>query len=119
MNKKGTQRNGGSVVDIFYSTFTDVPETVQQKGINEAEITLKWIEPEHNGANITKYSIYQRIANDERWTKLAMITNTTGREYVVEVEKGEEYEFVVTATNKNGESAKDDIKTVKMAEGAS
>ena len=48
-----------------------------------------------------------------------MITNTTGREYVVEVEKGEEYEFVVTATNKNGESAKDDIKTVKMAEGAS
>ena len=109
----------GRVVNIFYSTFTDVPETVQQKDINEAEITLKWIEPEHNGANITQHSIYQRIANDEQWARLAMITNTTEREYAVEVEKGEEYEFVVTATNKNGESAKDDIKTVKMAEGVS
>ena len=67
----------GRVVNIFCSTFTDVPETVQQKDINEAEITLKWIEPEHNGANITQHSTYQRIANDEQWARLAMITNTT------------------------------------------
>ena len=41
------------------------------------------------------------------------------REHVVTVEKDKEYEFVVTATNKYGESPKDDIKTVIVSEGES
>ena len=104
---------------FLFLTFTDVPEKVQQKDINEAEITLKWEEPVNNGANITQYSVYQRTANDKRWIKLAIVNDISKRQHVVTVEKDKEYEFVVTATNKYGESPKDDIKTVLVSEGES
>ena len=90
---------------------------VKQKEIRYAEITLKWDEPVNNGANITQYSIYQRITGDERWETLALITDVSKREYVFKVEKGKGYEFVVTARNKYGESSRDNIETVKMSEG--
>jgi len=84
------------------------------------KITLKWKEPENNGAAITKYSVYQRTVNDEEWTKLKDITNTSKREYVFEGEEGKEYEFVVTATNKYGESSTtDNIQKVKVLKGKS
>ena len=90
---------------------------MEQKEIKGGEITLKWEEPENNGAAITQYSVYQRILNDEQWTKIGTITEISKPEYVVKVETGKEYEFVVTATNKHGESSKDDIKRVKISEG--
>ena len=79
-------------------------------------MTLKWEEPENNGAVILQYSIYQRIANDERWTNLKNITVIPKREYVVTVKKGNKYQFLVTATNKYGESKKNgnNIKTVDL-----
>lgn len=94
-----------------------MPNAVLQKEITDAEITLEWEEPFNNGANITQYSVYQRISNHERWRTLDVITDISKREYAVKVEKDKAYEFVVTATNKHGESPKDDIETVKMSEG--
>ena len=38
------------------------------------------------------------------WIKLKTITEVTVRELTVELEKGKEYEFVVTATNVHGEN---------------
>ena len=40
------------------------------------------------------------------------------RSYAVEIENGKEYEFVVTATNKYGESSMEqDIKRIKVLDG--
>ena len=61
-----------------------------------------------------RYTIYKRIGNDEHWTMVDVINDISKREFVVRVEKGKQYEFVVTATNKYGESLKnkDTIKIV-------
>ena len=82
-------------------------------------MTLRWEEPENNGAVITQYSIYERIGNEEQWKRVDVINDISKREYVVRVEKDKKYEFVVTATNKYGESekSKDNIKTVNKEEG--
>jgi len=85
--------------------------------IEGSEITLKWTEPENNGAPITKYSVYQRFVNDQKWTEPKDITDTSKRDYVLKGEEGKEYEFVVTATNKYGESLKTEKKTVKVFKG--
>ena len=77
-------------------------------------MTLKWEEPENNGAVILHYSIYQRIANDEQWTNLKNITDISKRYYVVNVGNDKKYEFVVTATNKYGESIKNKDKIITV-----
>ena len=101
----------------YFNVRTDVPDPVVfEANVNDDEVTLKWKEPENNGANITQYSIYQRIGNDEQWTMVTVINDISKREFVVRVEKGKQYEFVVTATNKYGESLKnkDRIQTVDV-----
>ena len=82
-------------------------------------MTLRWKAPENNGAEITLYSIYQRIGNEEQWTSVDVINDISKREFVVRVEKDKEYEFVVTATNKYGESEKnkDNVKRVIIETG--
>ena len=99
---------------------TEIPAAVVfTTEVNGNEVTLEWEEPENNGAVILHYSIYQRIANDERWTNLKNITGASKRDYVVNVGNDKKYEFVVTATNKYGESKmnKDNIKTVSVSGG--
>ena len=67
---------------------------------------LTWKQPASNGAVITRYKVYQKGTNKEQWTEIQTFNNAT-REYVVsEVEKGGEYDFVVTATNDYGDSPK-------------
>lgn len=79
---------------------------------------LSWRQPANNGAVITRYKVYQKGSNKEQWTEIETFNNAT-REYVVsEVEKGGEYDFVVTATNDYGESLKmGGCKGVKLPEG--
>ena len=50
---------------------------------------------------------------------MEVIHDISKREFVVRVKKNKKYEFVVTATNKCGESEKykDNIKTVNIKEG--
>ena len=79
---------------------------------------LTWKQPASNGAVIKRYNVYQKGGNKEQLTEIEKINNAA-REYIVsEVEKGEEYDFVVTATNDYGDSPKmGGCKRVKMPEG--
>ena len=107
------------LIFVLLCYFEDVPEAVViTDEVKDGEITLKWEEPDKNGAAITQYDIYQRIVNDKMWKNIGTIKDTSERQFVVEVEKGKEYEFSVTATNKYGESSREDsIKRVKVPGG--
>ena len=72
------------------------------------EITLKWEEPNNNGAEITMYTVYYGTQSDEQWKETEKITDISVRKYVVKVEMGQKYKVVVTASNKFGESSKED-----------
>ena len=72
------------------------------------EITLKWEEPNNNGAEITVYTVYYGTQSNEQWKETEKITDVSVRKYVVKVEMGQKYKVVVTASNKFGESSKED-----------
>ena len=84
----------------------------------DTEVTLNWNEPQNNGADITKYTVYQRTVSDDgkprQWNKIKVIDNVSVLEVAVKLEKGKEYEFVVTANNSFGESLKEDEKIKKI-----
>ncbi|XP_068732590.1 neural cell adhesion molecule 2-like [Montipora capricornis] len=113
-NKHGESLQEGKNVTVL----GDVPEPVVivKADIKDQKVTFAWNKPEENGAAITQYTIYKRNANDQKWTKVAEIKDISNRVFVVEVERMKTYEFVVTATNKYGESSvtKEKIKTVKV-----
>ena len=82
------------------------------------EITLKWEEPNNNGAEITWYTVYHGALNDEQWEETKKITDVSVRKYVVKVEMGKKYKVLVTASNKYGESSKEGkIQRVDVPEG--
>ena len=92
---------------------TDLPAETK-----DVEITLKWKEAENNGAPITQYTVYRRTVREDgtslNWIKIKEITVTSDRNVVVNLEKGKEYEFVVTATNSLGEAGKEERKISKI-----
>ena len=67
--------------------------------------------------------MYKRTVRDdstlEEWTKLKVTTDVSIRHVTAKLEKGKTYEFVVTATNKFGESVKEEemIKRIKVLSG--
>ena len=71
------------------------------------EITLKWEEPNNNGAEITMYTVYYGTQSDKQWKETKNITDVSRRKYVVKVEIGQKYKVLVTASNKYGESSKE------------
>ena len=88
---------------------TDLPAETK-----DVEITLKWKEAENNGAPITQYTVYRRPVRKDgtslNWIKIKEITDTSDRKVVVNLEKGKEYEFVVSAANSFGEGGKEEKK---------
>ena len=84
--------------------------------VTDDTITLKWSEPESNGKVITRYTVYQRIVADgtPEWIELEIITDVSDKEFTVKLERGKVYEFVVTATNKFGESLKEEEKIIRV-----
>ena len=92
---------------------TDLPAELK-----DAEVTLKWKEAENNGAPITQYTVYQRTVREDgkplNWIKIKEVTDTSDRKVVVNLEKGKEYEFVVSATNSFGEGGKEETKIRKI-----
>ena len=79
------------------------------------EITLKWEEPNNNGAEITMYTVYYGTQSDEQWKETK---NVSRRKYDVKVEIGQKYKVLVTASNKYGESSKEGkIQFVDVPEG--
>ncbi|XP_078379856.1 uncharacterized protein LOC144662795 [Oculina patagonica] len=97
----------------------DMPAEVQSD-----EVALKWTKPVSNGADITQYTVYIRNISSNGtvrdWRKLEVIHDVSVREYVVPLKKGQRYEFAVTATNKYGESLKQQkrIKRVRVLGGS-
>ena len=86
--------------------------------LNADEITLKWVEPINNGAEITMYTVYHGTLNDKQWKETKKITDVSVRIYVVKVEMGQTYKVLVTASNKYGESStKGKIQLVEVPEG--
>ena len=91
--------------------------------IHSDEVALKWTKPNSNGADITQYTLYMRnvTSNDTvgDWRKLEVIYDVSILEYVVTLQKGQQYEFLITATNKYGESLKtqQNIKRINVLEG--
>ena len=82
------------------------------------EITLKWKEPNNNGAEITMYTVYYGTQSDEQWKETEKITDVSVRKYVVKVEMGKKYKVLVTASNKYGESSNEGmIQRVDVPEG--
>ena len=81
-------------------------------------ITIKWNEPQNNGAPITKYTVHQRTLSDDgtpgQWNRINVITDPLDRQVAVKLEKVKNYEFVVTATNRFGESLKEGEKVKKI-----
>ena len=108
---------------LYYSSFnpgvpaaaeiTDLPAETK-----DVEITLKWKEAENNGAPITQYTVYRRTVREDgtslNWIKIKETTDTSDRNVVVNLKKGKEYEFVVTATNSLGEAGKEEGKIRKI-----
>ena len=89
--------------------------------IDKCDFLLKWKETRNNGASITKYTVYQRTVNGNGQVQLWKgIHSSLGYEYhVLNLERGELYEFKVIATNKIGEGLEDEqhFKQVKVEEG--
>ena len=83
------------------------------------KVNLQWKESQNSGAPITKYTVYQRIVNDgdtsHEWAKVQDITSVSVREVAVDLEIGRDYEFVVTASNKCGESKKEVEKIKRIS----
>ena len=88
---------------------TDLPAKTK-----DVKITFKWKEAENNGAPIIQYTVYRRTVREDgislNWIKIKEITDTSDCKVVVNLEKGKEYEFVVSATNSFGEGGKEEKK---------
>lgn len=70
-------------------------------------MSMAWKQPDSNGGKISTFKVYQRKGNEEEWMEIKTIEDNSTRSYVVSnLEKGKWYEFLVTATNKYGESLK-------------
>ena len=91
--------------------------------IHSDEVALKWTKPNSNGADITQYTLYMRNVTSTDtvgdWRKLEVIYDVSILEYVVILKRGQQYEFLITATNKYGESLKtqQNIKRINVLEG--
>jgi len=108
---------------LFISLFNlGVPAAAEIVGLpvgtKEVEVTTKWNEPQNNGAPITKYTVYQRTVRDDgtpqEWNPITVIKDPSVRQVALKLEKAKDYESVVTATNRFGESLKEEEKTKKL-----
>ena len=84
----------------------DLPAVTKSK-----KVTIKWNEPQNNGASIILYTVYQRVVKKGdikgEWIKIREIKDLSRRQVVVSLEKNKVYEFVVTAKNSFGESLRE------------
>ncbi|XP_068733596.1 angiopoietin-1 receptor-like isoform X2 [Montipora capricornis] len=82
------------------------------------KVTIKWNEPQNNGASITLYTVYQRDVKKGdikgEWIKIREIKDISRRQVLVSLEKNKMYEFVVTARNRFGESLREGQNIKKL-----
>ena len=112
-----------SCLFFFVFVYVGVPNAAEILGLppetKDTGITIKWNEPQNNGAPITQYNVYQRTVDDDGsprdWIKIKEINNTLILEVNVTLVKGKVYEFVVTARNRFGEGFQEEVKIKKIA----
>ena len=79
--------------------------------IHSDEVVIKWTTPSSNGADITQYTLHIRNVTSsdtvEGWRELEVICDVSIHANVVTLKKGQQYDLIVTATNKYGESLKE------------
>ena len=103
----------------YPSGIPDTPDIIDVPAeIHSDEAVLKWKTPSSNGADITQYTVYIRnvTSNDTvgYWRKIENIYDVSIHAYVVTLRKGQQYDLVVTATNKYGESLKQQLKIKRI-----
>ena len=87
------------------------------------DVIIKWNKAKDNGAIITQYTVYQSTLSTSEggtprnWIRLHVTTDVSDRKVTVKLDKDKIYEFVVTATNKHGESLKEEEKMKKIKVG--
>ncbi|XP_068733604.1 fibroblast growth factor receptor 1-A-like [Montipora capricornis] len=112
-------RGGKNIRKLVVSGGVPEPVDIVKYEIDDNKLSLIWDKPEENGAAITQYTIYKRIASDNKWTKAGEITDISNRVFIVLLEDIKKHELVVTASNKYGESlvTEENIKIVEMTYG--
>ena len=92
----------------------DVPDK-----IDKCDLLLKWKETGDNGAPITKYTVYQRTVDSEVQLWKDVHSAVDYEYHVYNLERGEVYEYKITATNEVGEGMEDEqyFKKVKVEAG--
>lgn len=98
-----------------------------EASLGNDSITLVWSQPRDTWEPILNYTVYQRTddRNDDvedgavvDWTKLTTIYDPALCQYSVDnLNRGEKYKFVVTATNTHGEGLKKYDVAVKVPPG--
>ena len=87
------------------------------------DVIIKWNKAKDNGATIKNYTVYQSTlsasegSTPRNWIRLHVITDVSDRKVTVKLDKDKIYEFVVTATNKYGQSLKEEEKIKKIKVG--
>ena len=83
--------------------------------VSQTSVLLRWIKPADNGVEIIKYKIYQkRVGLDNNWKQISQIYGNKREKLVENLEPGKIYNFIVTVTDKVGESQKDEDKKIAI-----
>ncbi|KAM7437881.1 39S ribosomal protein L41 [Porites harrisoni] len=101
--------NYGKAAEIVTKTkFVGAPTAVSTTcKMESGNMSMTWKQPDSNGGEISAFKVYQKKGNEKKWEEIETIEDNSTHKYVVSnLEKGEWYEFLVTATNKYGESLK-------------
>ena len=108
----------------FHSGIPKTPHIIGLPAeIHSDEVVIKWTTPSSNGADITQYTVYIRnVTRSDTvgdWRKIEVISDVSIHAYVVTLRNGQQYDLVVTATNKYGESLKEkqNIKRIRVLGG--
>lgn len=103
-NSQGQSVYSNEVI-ITRPSIPDPPTNLQATPGNRF-VSLTWLAPGSNGSSpITAYHIYRSTSNDSNFISLANLTASTFSYTDHCLTNGQIYDYVVTASNKEGESA--------------
>lgn len=96
-------------IDIIVKPDLPVLTIIQVHQVQNTSVILRWSKPADNGGKITQYTLYQKEDGlNEEWKQISHIYGDAREKLLENLEPGRRYSFVVTATNKFGDSSIDD-----------
>ena len=97
------QCGGRRMFAAFDPSEPSAPEAPALSGSQiDANVTLKWVPPDHGGASISGYKIYRRTGAGQPFSLIATVSGT---EYTDTINPAEEHAYRITAVNSEGEGA--------------